>query len=76
MEANDEKRDRTLDEAKRSTGYTPSTPNTTDEDRSLEIGEAGQFAPGGYYNQQRKDAPRRIDLDDELVPRRHVDEHR
>ena len=39
------------------------------EERSLDIGESGQFAPGGYYNQQGVNAPRRIDLnDDDVVP--------
>jgi hypothetical protein len=38
------------------------------EERSLDIGESGQFAPGGYYNQQGVNAPRRIDLDDDVTP--------
>ena len=29
------------------------------EDRSLDVGESGQFAPGGYYNQQGVNQPDR-----------------
>jgi hypothetical protein len=47
---------------------TNSEDELTDEERSLDIGESGQFAPGGYYNQERINAPRRIDLDDYIVP--------
>ncbi len=40
-----------------------------EEERSLDLGESGQFAPGGYYNQRGVNAPRRIDLnDDDIVP--------
>jgi hypothetical protein len=35
----------------------------TTEDRSLDVGESGQFAPGGYYNQQGVNAPDRSALD-------------
>jgi hypothetical protein len=38
------------------------------EERSLDIGEEGQFAPGGYYNQLGVDAPDRSALDDDIVP--------
>jgi hypothetical protein len=38
------------------------------EERSLDIGESGQFAPGGYYNQQGVNAPDRSSLDDDIVP--------
>lgn len=34
--------------------------------RSLDIGESGQFAPGGYYNQQGVVGADRIDLDEGL----------
>jgi hypothetical protein len=37
------------------------------EERSLDIGESGQFAPGGYYNQQGVIEPRRT-LDDDVIP--------
>lgn len=40
----------------------------TTEERSLDIGESGQFAPGGYYNQQGINAPDRRTLDDDVVP--------
>ncbi|HEX7296145.1 MAG TPA: hypothetical protein VF251_10360 [Pyrinomonadaceae bacterium] len=40
----------------------------TTEERSLDIGESGQFAPGGYYNQQGVNAPDRHTLDDDVVP--------
>lgn len=48
------------------------TPNAVEElspaneERSLDIGESGQFAPGGRYNELNATAPRRIDLDDQL----------
>lgn len=35
------------------------------EERSLDIGESGQHAPGGYYNQQGVNAPDRLTLDDD-----------
>jgi hypothetical protein len=41
------------------------------EERSLDIGESGQFAPGGYYNQQGVNEPRRtLDDDDIILPAR------
>ena len=52
------------------------TPDTTpnpvedlspsNEQRSLDIGESGQFAPGGRYNELGATAPRRIDLDEQV----------
>ena len=39
-----------------------------EETRSLDIGGSGQFAPGGYFNQRETTRPRRIDLDDYVVP--------
>jgi hypothetical protein len=36
------------------------------EQRSLDVGESGQFAPGGRYNELGATAPRRIDLDEQL----------
>jgi hypothetical protein len=41
------------------------------ENRSGDFGEAGEFAPGGYYNQRGATKPERIDLEDELAPRQH-----
>jgi hypothetical protein len=49
---------------------TPDLPNAAEEinpandKRSLDIGESGQFAPGGYYNQHGATAPDRSTLDD------------
>jgi hypothetical protein len=49
-----------------------STPNPVEElnpandARSLDIGESGQFAPGGYYNQRGATKPDRIDLDEQF----------
>ena len=40
----------------------------TNEERSLDIGESGQFAPGGYYNQQTVSKPDRRTVDDDIVP--------
>ena len=38
------------------------------EERSLDIGESGQFAPGGYYNQQSVTQSKRKTIDDDIVP--------
>lgn len=35
------------------------------EERSLDVGESGQFAPGGYYNQQGVNKPERSSLDED-----------
>jgi len=49
-----------------------STPNPIEElhpeneARSLDIGESGQFAPGGRYNELGATKPRRIDLDEQV----------
>jgi hypothetical protein len=37
------------------------------DQRSFDIGESGQFAPGGHYNQQRVHEPRTT-LDDVMPP--------
>ena len=54
-------------------GWEPKTALTgeealTTEGRSVDIGESGQFAPGGYYNQQGVNEPDRRTLDDDVVP--------
>ena len=53
-------------------GLNPNAPGgeeaLTTEERSLDIGESGQFAPGGYYNQQGVNAPKRSVLEDDVVP--------
>jgi hypothetical protein len=44
------------------------------EERSLDIGESGQFAPGGYYNQQSGNRPSTRPMeedDDAMSPGRH-----
>lgn len=49
-----------------------STPNPIEELnpandlRSLDIGESGQFAPGGRYNELEATKIRRIDLDEQV----------
>ncbi|MDT5157912.1 MAG: hypothetical protein QOH51_2269 [Acidobacteriota bacterium] len=40
--------------------------NPVNDERSLDIGESGQFAPGGRYNELGVTKPRRIDLDDQV----------
>ena len=40
--------------------------NPANDERSLDIGESGQFAPGGRYNELGATAPRRIDLDEQV----------
>jgi hypothetical protein len=48
------------------------TPNATEElspsneERAIDIGESGQFAPGGRYNELGVTKPRRIDLDEQV----------
>jgi len=49
-----------------------STPNATEElspsneERAIDIGESGQFAPGGRYNELGATKPRRLDLDEQV----------
>jgi hypothetical protein len=43
------------------------TINPANDERSLDIGESGQFAPGGYYNQLGVTKPDRIDLDEQTA---------
>ncbi|HEX8178901.1 MAG TPA: hypothetical protein VF525_05095 [Pyrinomonadaceae bacterium] len=40
--------------------------NPANDERSLDIGESGQFAPGGYYNQRGATKPDRIDLNEQF----------
>lgn len=48
------------------------TPDVTEElspsneERAIDIGESGQFAPGGRYNELGATKPRRIDLDEQV----------
>lgn len=48
--------------------------NPANDQRSLDIGESGQFAPGGYYNQQGIVESERIDLDEYTATRVKDDE--
>lgn len=43
--------------------------NPANDDRSLDIGESGQFAPGGYYNQHGINEAERLDLDEYTATR-------
>ena len=54
----------------REEGWEPKTAPTGEEalkteERSLDVGESGQHAPGGYYNQQGVNAPDRSTLNDD-----------
>ncbi|HYE14435.1 MAG TPA: hypothetical protein VD968_08355 [Pyrinomonadaceae bacterium] len=40
--------------------------NPANDERSLNLGESGQFAPGGRYNELGATKPRRIDLDEQV----------
>ena len=40
--------------------------NPANDERSLDVGESGQFAPGGRYNELGATKPRRIDLDEQV----------
>ncbi|MBV9959074.1 MAG: hypothetical protein JO360_11670 [Acidobacteria bacterium] len=67
--ANDNQIKSTLDDKPKDGGLeTPDAPNAVEEvandERAQDFGESGQFAPGGYYNQQNVLAPDRIDLDE------------
>jgi hypothetical protein len=62
--------DRNTDKQQHEEGREPKTAQTGEdalktEERSLDIGESGQHAPGGYYNQQGVNAPERSTLDDD-----------
>jgi hypothetical protein len=45
--------------------------NPANDERSLDIGESGQFAPGGYYNQQGVNQADRIDLDEQFPDKKN-----
>ncbi len=71
--ANDEQTKSTLDDTTADPDLRPdSTPDATEklnpanDERTLDIGESGQFAPGGYYNQQGLNQSDRIDLDEQF----------
>lgn len=56
----------------REDGWEPKTASTGEqalmkEERSLDVGESGQHAPGGYYNQQGVNEPDRSALNDDDI---------
>jgi hypothetical protein len=62
--------DRDTDKQEHEEGWQQKTASSGEEalkteERSLDIGESGQHAPGGYYNQQGVNAPERSTLDDD-----------
>lgn len=74
--ANDNARKTSLEEKNADPDLKPdSTPNASEEvnpandQRSLDIGESGQFAPGGYYNQHGIKESERLDLDEYTATR-------
>jgi hypothetical protein len=71
--ANNEQTKSTLNDTSADPDLTPDTTpdpveklNPANDERSLDIGESGQFAPGGYYNQQGLNKGDRIDLDEQF----------
>jgi hypothetical protein len=67
--ANDDQNKSSLEDDTKDEGLEPATApdaveEVADDDRAQDYGESGQFAPGGYYNQQNVLAPDRIDLDE------------
>ena len=69
--ANDNFRKSTVEDSPADPDLKPdTTPNAVEDNnpandqRSLDIGESGQFAPGGYYNQHGVAEADRLDLDD------------
>ena len=72
--ANDNPRQTSLEETNADPDLKPdTTPNAVEElnpandKRSLDIGESGQFAPGGYYNQHGVNESDRLDLDEQTA---------
>jgi hypothetical protein len=74
--ADDNPRKSTLGESTADPELKPdATPNAAEElnpandKRTLDIGESGQFAPGGYYNQHGINESERLDLDEYTATR-------
>ena len=74
--ADDNARKTSLEESTNDPDLTPDrAPNAVEEvnpandERSLDIGESGQFAPGGYYNQHGVEESERLDLDEYTATR-------
>lgn len=72
--ADDNPRQSSLEETNADPDLKPdATPNAAEEvnpandKRSLDIGESGQFAPGGYYNQHGVNESERLDLDEQTA---------
>ncbi len=40
--------------------------NPANDERAIDVGESGQFAPGGRYNELGATKPRRLDLDEQV----------
>jgi hypothetical protein len=63
-------RDPKTNKKKGEEGWEPDAPTGEEalktEERSLDIGEHGQFAPGGYYNQLGVMEPEFLTLDDDM----------
>ena len=60
--SHDEQNKSSLGEA----GHSDLIPDPMPNERTSDVGEAGQHAPGGYYNQQNVARPDdRIDLDEQ-----------
>ena len=66
----DDTRDHSKNIATPKPDMTPDLPNAAEEvnpandSRTLDVGESGQFAPGGYYNQHGVEEADRLNLDD------------
>ena len=72
---NDNSRRSSLEETNADTDLAPDASNAAEQvnpandGRSLDIGESGQFAPGGYYNQHGVEESDRLDLDEQTAGR-------
>lgn len=71
MADKDNPRKSSLEDSSADAGLKPDTApsaaeeiNPANDQRSLDIGESGQFAPGGYYNQHGVTEAERLNLDD------------
>ena len=69
---NDRKSESTLGERNTDEGLGPQSSdavteiNPANDDRAIDYGESGQYAPGGRYNQINVNAPDRLDLDEQV----------
>ena len=73
--ANNNSKQSSLEDANAKTDLAPDAAsaaqevNPANDGRSLDIGESGQFAPGGYYNQHGAAESDRLDLDEGTTTR-------